>query len=179
MKSIFYISFFLVVSCSFQESGYLDKKYSDIFGDYHSSESYFDYQEALLEAKKQNKPLLVVFCGWGSYYTKVLETKVMSEKKNHSYIKENFILANLYVDDRTLLPEVEWGKSLRDGKWLKTIGAKNNDIQTVKFKNGTQPYIIILDDNENLILDKQSDYLDKDKMFTFLKKANKKYKKQE
>lgn len=176
MKLVFYVFITFIISCNLKEEASSNKKYSDIFGKYHSDESYFDYQEALLEAKRQKKPLLIIFCGLGAYYTKVLESEIISNHKINNYIKENFVLVNLYVDDRTLLPENEWKKSERDKKWLKTIGAQNNEIQTLKFRQGAQPYIVVLDSSQKIILDKQSDYLDKDRMFAFFNKANNIYK---
>ena len=59
-------------------------------------------------------------------------------------MKNDFVVVELYVDDRTALPEDEWVVSTYDQKVKKTIGKKNADFQVSQFKNNAQPYYIVL-----------------------------------
>ncbi|MCK4699224.1 MAG: hypothetical protein KAT38_02780, partial [Bacteroidales bacterium] len=67
-------------------------------------------------------------------------------------LKENFVIIALYIDDRTKLPEDEWITSEYDGKIKKTIGKMNADFQISRFRINTQPYYVILDHDENVLI---------------------------
>ena len=55
--------------------------------------------------------------------------------------RDNFIIIELYVDDRTQLPENEWIVSAIDGKQKKTIGKIYEDLEISKFKTNALPSV--------------------------------------
>ena len=64
---------------------------------------------------------------------------------------KNFIFVPLYVDDRTKL-KTEEQVVIRDRpRTLKTIGDKNLYYQTTRFNIGAQPYLVILNSDNEVI----------------------------
>lgn len=114
---------------------------------------YYDYDEALAAAQEQGKPLLVDFTGWNCVNCRKMEANVWSDPGIKSMINEEFILAELYVDDYDLkLPESEQYISSSTGKKITTVGRKNTDFQITKFNSNSQPLYAILDGDEELLV---------------------------
>ena len=113
-----------------------------------------DYTKALQLAKDQNKPLLIDFTGWACVNCRKMEENVWTQPAVLNYIKENFILVSLYVDDREKLPaEQRFTFTLKDGntKDIINIGDKWATFQTENFGQSTQPLYVILDTKEKLL----------------------------
>jgi len=113
-----------------------------------------DYAKALQMAKDQNKPLLIDFTGWACVNCRKMEENVWTQPAVYNYIKENFILVSLYVDDREKLPaEQRFTYTLKDGntKDIINIGDKWATFQTENFGQSTQPLYVILDTKEKLL----------------------------
>lgn len=114
---------------------------------------YYDYDEALAAAMAQDKPLLVDFTGWNCVNCRKMEADVWSDPGIKQMINENFILAELYVDDYDLkLPESEQFVSPTTGKKINTVGRKNTDFQISKFNSNSQPLYAMLDNDEQLLV---------------------------
>lgn len=114
---------------------------------------YYDYDEALAAARAENKPLLVDFTGWNCVNCRSMEAQVWSDPGIKQMINENFILAELYVDDYVLkLPESEQYISKTTGKKINSVGRKNTDFQISKFNSNSQPLYALLDNDENLLV---------------------------
>jgi len=125
------------------------------FGDFlhlpHGLEGYFDYDQALKCAKKQNKPIFIDFTGHGCVNCREMEANVWSDPQVLKRLREKFIVTALYVDDKTSLPENEWVTSKYDGKVKKTIGKKYADLQISRFNVNSQPYYVLLDTSGNML----------------------------
>ena len=119
-------------------------KYSDILHAPHGIPAYFEFEQAMACAKASNKPLFIDFTGHGCVNCREMEATVWSDKEVLKRLKNDFVVVELYVDDRTALPEDEWVVSTYDQKVKKTIGKKNADFQVSQFKNNAQPYYIVL-----------------------------------
>jgi thiol:disulfide interchange protein DsbD len=143
-------------------------KYSDILHLPHGLKGYFDYEQALKCAKELKKPLFIDFTGHGCVNCREMEANVWSNPKVLKRLKENFIIVALYVDDKTKLPENEWILSKVDGKLKKTIGKKYADFQISRFKVNAQPYYVLLDYNENLLVEPKAYDLNIDNFINFL-----------
>ncbi len=114
---------------------------------------YYDYDEALAAARAQDKPLLVDFTGWNCVNCREMESKVWSDPVIKQMINEQFILAELYVDDYDLeLPEAEQFVSKTTGKKIKNVGRKNTDFQISRFNSNSQPLYALLDNDEQLLV---------------------------
>jgi thiol:disulfide interchange protein DsbD len=136
-------------------SGTLEEapKYGDFLHFPHGLEGYFDYEQALAVAKKVNKPLFIDFTGHGCVNCREMEAKVWIEQEVLNRFKDDFVMVALYIDERYELPESEWYTSDYDGKIKKTIGKQNADFQITRFKNNAQPYYVILDHDEQMLVE--------------------------
>ncbi len=127
------------------------KKYQNLFEAPLGLDLYFDFDEALAKAKKENKPLFVDFTGWGCVNCRKMEKSVWPNPKVLKLLKEDYITASLYIDDKTTLPQNEHYFSKALNKEVKTLGDRNFDIQYANYKIGAQPYYVLLDVNGNLL----------------------------
>jgi thiol:disulfide interchange protein DsbD len=82
----------------------------------------------------------------------------------------------LYVDDKKELPESSWYESSYDNKIKKSIGKQNADFQITRFNNNAQPYYVLLDNNENILVDPKAYDLDVTNFVAFLEEGKKKFK---
>jgi len=113
-----------------------------------------DYDKALQLSKEQHKPLLLDFTGWACVNCRKMEENVWTQPEIYQYIKENFILVSLYVDDKQKLPaEQRFSYKTKDGniKDIITIGDKWATFQAENFNQVTQPLYVILNSREQLI----------------------------
>lgn len=139
----------------FTETQALDEipKYSDFLHFPHGLQGYFDYDQALAAAKRQDKPLFIDFTGHGCVNCREMEARVWSDPRVLKRLKEDFVIVALYIDERHTLPESEWYTSDYDGKVKSTIGKQNADLQIRRFNNNAQPYYVILDHDEELLVE--------------------------
>jgi thiol:disulfide interchange protein len=134
-------------------------KYSDFLHFEYGMQGYFDLQQGLLCAKKQNKPVLIDFKGHACANCKEMDARVWSDPEVQKRIKENFILVGLYVDDRTKLSDNEVFISKIDGKEKKTLGKKDEDIEISMFNTNSLPLYAIVDrDGKPLIETRGTDF---------------------
>lgn len=145
--------------------------YSDILHLPYGLKAYFDYNEGMECAKKQNKPALIIFKGHQCSNCKEMEAKVWSDKTILNKMQNNFVIIALYVDDKTKLTGSQVYISSYDGKEKNTIGKKNIDFQITKYKSNTQPFYVIEDVNGNLLTNPIGTELEIEKFNIFLDKA--------
>lgn len=148
-----------------------EPKYSDILHWPHGLSGYFDYEQAIACAKEQGKPVFIDFTGHGCVNCREMEQRVWSDPAVLKRLSEDFVLVALYVDDRTTLPESNWYKSSYDGKTKKTIGQQNADFQITRFNNNAQPFYVILNEDEQLLLMPKAYDLNVSAFVDFLDKA--------
>ena len=105
-----------------------------------------DYDEALAAAKRENKPILVDFTGFGCVNCRKMEAAVWTDPQVADMLTNDYVLVSLYVDDKTPLPEpVEVADGQGGTRTLRTIGAKWSELQRSRFGTNAQPYYVILD----------------------------------
>src|SRR5690554_1429249 len=127
-------------------------KYGDFLHLPHGLQGYCDYQQALEVAKKVDKPLFIDFTGHGCVNCREMEARVWIEPEVLNRFQEDFVMVALYIDERYELPESEWYTSEYDGKVKKTIGKQNADFQITRFNNNAQPYYVILNHDEEVLV---------------------------
>lgn len=136
----------------------------------HGLEGYFDFDQALACAKKQDKPLFIDFTGHGCVNCREMESNVWSDPKVLQILRENYIVLALYVDDKKIvLPESEWYTSDYDGKLKKTLGEKNFDFQKSKFGVNAQPYYVLLGHQGDVLAKPRAYDLDVNEFVEFLR----------
>ena len=153
-------------------------KYNEFLHLPHGLEGFFDYKQALECAKKLNKPIFIDFTGHGCVNCREMEANVWSDPQVLKRLRENFIVAALYVDDKTELPENEWITSKYDGKVKKTIGKKYADLQITGYNVNSQPYYVLLDTSGNLLIAPRAYDLNVDAFLKFLDTALKNFNKE-
>ncbi len=148
-----------------------DVKYGDIFEAPYGLNAYFDYEEGIKEAKKENKPVMIDFTGHACVNCRKMEADVWSDSKVLDIIRNDYILIQLYVDDKTELEEDEQYVSDFSGKKISSIGNKWSDFQASRFNSNSQPFYVLLDPDGNLLADPEGAEYDIDKFLTFLNKG--------
>lgn len=154
-----------------KKEGCEEPKFAELLHLPHGLEGYFDYEQGLACARAQNKPLFIDFTGHGCVNCREMEATVWSDARVLDRLKNNFVVVALYVDDKTKLPESEWVISEYDGKVKKTIGKKYADFQISRFGVNAQPYYVILDTNEQLLIQPKARDLNPDNFVKFLDEA--------
>lgn len=151
-----------------------------LYGDFlhlpHGLNGYFDYDQALACARKQNKPVFIDFTGHGCTNCREMEAVVWSDPQVLERLKNDFIVVALYVDDKTTLPESEWYTSTYDNKVKKTIGKQNADLQITRLNNNAQPFYILLGKDERVLVSPQSYDTSVENFVKFLDSGKKKFK---
>ncbi|RKR81208.1 thiol:disulfide interchange protein DsbD [Mucilaginibacter gracilis] len=132
------------------------KKYEDIFkrGKVAGLEGWYDYDQALKVSKLVKKPVLLDFTGWNCVNCRKMENNVWSNPDVLKRLQNDFVMVELYVDDKTELDKNEQFISSYSGKKITTLGAKWSDLQASRFNSNSQPDYVILDSNGNLFADK-------------------------
>ena len=148
-----------------------DPRFADILHWPHGLQGYFDYEQALACAREQNKPIFIDFTGHGCVNCREMEQRVWSDPEVLKRMSRDFVLVALYVDDRTKLPQSEWYDSSYDGKTKKTIGQQNADFQITRFNNNAQPFYVILNAGEELLIEPKAYDLDVSAFVDFLDNA--------
>ncbi|MGJ1284422.1 protein-disulfide reductase DsbD family protein [Sphingobacterium spiritivorum] len=131
------------------------KKYAEIFherGTPKGFDPYYDYAQALETAKESNKPVLIDFTGWNCVNCRKMEANVWTDPRVAKLLKEEFVMAELFVDDKTELATDEQYVSKFSGKSIKTIGNKNSDFQASTFNSNSQPLYVIVDPNGKVLI---------------------------
>ncbi len=126
-------------------------KYGNMLELPYGIQGYFDYEQALACAKKQDKPLFIDFTGHGCVNCREMEAAVWSDPKVLKRLKEDYVVVALYVDEKTELPENEWYVSAYDERIKKTIGGQNLDFMIQKLNANAQPYYTLIDPNSSLL----------------------------
>lgn len=152
-----------------------EPKYEEFLHLPHGIQGYFDYKQALMCARKQNKPLFIDFTGHGCTNCREMEARVWSDPMVLSRLKNDFIVVALYVDDKTVLPESEWYTSTYDNKVKKTIGKQNSDLQIRRLNNNAQPFYVLVDNKENVMVSPKPYDLSVDHFVKFLDEGKKKF----
>lgn len=146
-------------------------KYGDFLHLPHGLQGYFDYEQALEVAKETGKPLFIDFTGHGCVNCREMEAKVWIEPEVLRRFRDDFVMVALYIDERYELPENEWYTSEYDGKVKKTIGKQNTDFQITRFNNNAQPYYVIMDHNEEVLVPPIAYETNVNKFVNFLEKG--------
>ena len=116
------------------------RKYADFLHLPHQLEGHFDFEEAVADAKKQNKPIFVDVTGHACNNCREMETMVWSHSSVLPMLQNDFVICALYVDDNT---KVEGGKRL---------GSINSKFAQDRWGVNAQPgYILLSPDGETVL----------------------------
>lgn len=141
----------------------------------HGIECFKDLDEGIAYAKLVRKPILVDFTGNSCANCRKMEENVWVEPDVLKYLKEDYVLISLYVDDSTPLPESEQIPSCTKKK-PKTKGNKWGAYQNCKFSANILPYYVLIDANQDTLNTPIGFTLDKDAYIDFLQEGLDKFK---
>ena len=120
-----------------------------------------DLKTGVEYAKKVNKPILLDFTGYACVNCRKMEEHVWPIKKIDNYLRNDYVLISLYVDDKKLLPEEEQilvNRANGGTRKLKNYGHKWANFQTQFFQTNSQPYYVLLNSDGTKILNKAVGY---------------------
>jgi thioredoxin-related protein len=95
-------------------------------------------------ARKVHKPVMIDFTGHACVNCRKMEANVWTDKQVYQVITQDYVLIQLYVDDKTDLAANEQ-TTKPEGKHIQTIGNKWSYLQTSKFVANSQPFYVLLD----------------------------------
>ena len=112
-----------------------------------------DYESALAYSKEVHKPLMIDFTGHACANCRKMEDNVWVEPEIRNILANDLVIVSLFVDDRKELAkteqkEVDWSG---DKVTLETEGMKWGFMQLSKYKISSQPYYVIVNDDESLL----------------------------
>ena len=137
-----------------------DRKYADFLHLPHQLEGHFDFEEAVEDAMKQNKPIFVDVTGHACNNCREMETMVWSHSSVLPMLKDDFVICALYVDDNT---KVNGGQRL---------GSINSKFAQDRWGVNAQPgYILLSPDGETVLAGPRGYDTDIDGFVNFLKSA--------
>lgn len=133
-------------------SAFVPPLYTQDFNLYGESfKEYSDYDEGMAVARREGKPVLLDFSGYGCVNCRKMEGAVLDEPDVKAMIENNFVVIKLMVDEKRALPEPvyveENGRQVR----LDTYGERWSYLQRYKFQANAQPYYVILNDRGELL----------------------------
>ena len=137
-----------------------------------------DYDAGMEYAKRNGKPVMLDFTGYGCVNCRKMEAAVWTAPKVSKLMTDDYVLITLYVDNKEPLPEHI--KVMENGKerTLRTVGDKWSYLQRSKFGANAQPFYVLID-NEGKPLNKSYSYdEDIDKYVDFLQTGLDNYKKE-
>lgn len=130
-----------------------------------------DYFKAIELAKKENKPLLIDFTGYGCENCRKMEEFVWSQPDVLPLLQNEVVLASLYVDDKEELPAGMQTKIDMGGgqmKKIRTVGDRWSMFQQVNFNNNSQPHYVLVTPDGRVINTPVSGYMPKEDFKKFL-----------
>lgn len=154
-----------------------ERKYAEIFHAPLNLDAFFDYDEGMAHARKINKPVLLDFTGHACVNCRKMEATVWPDKEVIQRLRNDFVLIQLYVDDKTELPENEQTISTFSGKKVKTVGNKWSDFQASRFNANSQPFYVLLDTEGNLLTAPEGANFDPTHFAAFLNKGKANFRK--
>lgn len=120
-----------------------------------------DLKEGIAYAQKVNKPIMLDFTGYACVNCRKMEEHVWPKKKIDDYLRNDYVLISLYVDDKKELPENEQVLVNRingGSRKLENYGHKWAHFQTQFFQTNSQPYYVLLSPDGKQILNSPVGY---------------------
>jgi thiol:disulfide interchange protein len=127
------------------------RKYAQLFEAPKGFQPFFDYDEGIAYAHHAGKPVMIDFTGHACVNCRKMEANVWPDAEVTQLINDEYVLIQLYVDDKTSLPDAE-RYTTEEGRGIKTIGNKWSNLQTSAFKANSQPFYVLLDPNTKQLL---------------------------
>ena len=132
---------------------------------------YKDYDSGMQAAKAAGKPVMIDFTGYGCVNCRKMEAAVWTDDRVKDLITNDYVLIQLFVDDKTPLPEPIEVVENNQPRKLRTVGDKWSYLQRTKFGSNTQPYYVLLNNEGKPLATPRSYDEDVEAYITFLKEG--------
>lgn len=142
----------------------------------HGLQGFADFDDAVAYAKTANKPILIDFTGYACANCRKMEENVWPQPAVLERMQNDFVIASLYVDDKTEMPTEKHYVSTYDNELKTTVGDKNMDLEITKFNNNAQPYYVIVNTNGDALV-KPLGYVSTEEFIKFLDEGKARFEK--
>ena len=128
-----------------------------------------DYDLGMQMARANDKPVLIDFTGYGCVNCRKMEAAVWTDPQVASIMTNDYVLIQLFVDDKTPLPTPIVVTVNGQEQKLRTVGDKWSYLQSSKFGANAQPFYVLLDHQGNPLSQSYAFDDDVDHFLKFLK----------
>lgn len=128
-----------------------------------------DYDLGMQMARTSNKPVLIDFTGYGCVNCRKMEAAVWTNPQVASIMTNDYVLIQLFVDDKTPLQTPIVVNVNGQEQKLRTVGDKWSYLQSSKFGANAQPFYVLLDHEGNPLSQSYAFDDDVDHFLNFLK----------
>ena len=136
-----------------------------------------DYEAGMAYAKREGKPVIIDFSGYGCVNCRKMEASVWTDPTVKDILDNDFVLITLIVDDKTRLTQpLEVTETNGDHRTLKTVGERWSFFQRTKFGSNAQPFYVMLDNTGHPLAASYGFDEDVDKYITWLRSGLQTYK---
>ena len=110
---------------------------------------FHDYESGMAVARAQGKPVFLDFTGYGCVNCRKMEAAVFTDPTVADIMANKYVLIQLYVDEKTDLPEPMLVSDNGTERKLRTVGDRWSYLQSQKFGATAQPFYVLLDADGN------------------------------
>lgn len=149
------------VHYSYKSGGETNVKHHEGPGCPHDLNCFHDFDEAIAEAKRVNKPIFVDFTGHGCVNCRKMEENVWPLPGIIDRLRNDYVVVSLYVDEKVrLFPDNDFAYLLdpKTNEKLRTVGSKWSAFQVNNFDVSAQPYYVLMHHDGKTVLNKPTDY---------------------
>ncbi|MBQ7157256.1 MAG: thioredoxin family protein [Bacteroidaceae bacterium] len=130
-----------------------------------------DYEEGMAYAAAHGKPVMIDFTGYGCVNCRKMEAAVFTDATVSDIMTNDYVLIQLYVDDKTALPSPIEVDDNGEKRKLRTVGDNWSYLQSTKFGATAQPFYVLLDGAGNPLNKSYSYDEDVDKFLDWLREG--------
>ena len=155
-------------------------KYSEVLKAPVGFHPFFELEEGLSYAKQVNKPVLLDFTGHACVNCRRMEDKVWTDQEVGRLIREEYVLIQLYVDERSVkmpVEKVHYSKILRGN--TDDLGRWNGDFQASRYGSNSQPFYVLAGHDLEPLVKPQGALFEPGEYAAFLQSGLDKFKEQE
>ena len=108
-----------------------------------------DYEAGMKFAAEHNMPVMIDFTGYGCVNCRKMEAAVFTDPTVAQLMTKQYVLIQLFVDEKTSLPQPIEVTIAGQQRKLRTVGDRWSYLQASKFGANAQPFYVLLDNQGN------------------------------
>ena len=134
------------------------KKYEELFKrlpKVKGIDDWYDYDQAIELSKQLHKPVMIDFTGWNCVNCRAMENNIFPNPEVFKRLKNDFVMLQLVIDDKTELPANEQTETGYNGKKITTIGGKWLNFEIKTYNSNAQPFYVLIDETGKTLVPPQ------------------------